>query len=211
MRKIYFDNAATTKMHPKVLEAMLPYLNEYYGNPSSIHSFGRKARVAIEEAREIISDFLNCDTNEIYFTSSGTESNNFIIGGIANTEFNESGKNAIISSTTEHKSVLDTLEYLKSKGFQTKLMNVNKDGSISIEILKKHIANNNLSLVSIIDTNNETGIKNNIKILSELIHERNIYFHTDAVQSFGKEKIDMQQLNVDALTASAHKINGPKG
>ncbi len=212
-KNVYFDNSATTKLHPKVLEAMLPYFKDEFGNPSSVHSFGRKAKVAVEESREIIAGFLNCDASEIYFTSSGTESNNFVIQGLAKTGYLESGRNLILSTATEHKSVLDTLKHLQSENFRTKLMEVDESGKLTSKILEKYLTglDSELLLISVIDTNNETGIKNDIDELVKITRGRNIYFHTDAVQKFGKEKIDLQKAGVDLLTASAHKINGPKG
>ncbi|PID58976.1 MAG: cysteine desulfurase NifS [Ignavibacteriae bacterium] len=201
--KIYLDNAATTKLHPKVLEKMLPYLKEHYGNPSSIHSYGRKVRVAVEESREVIADFINADPSEIYFTSGGTEANNFLITGIAKTELSESGKNHIITTKAEHKSVLETYKNLAQKNFTAKLI-TNKE----LDKLKKFV-NANTSLVSTIHINNETGKINNLEKIKEQISKP--FFHVDATQSFGKIKIDVKQLGIHALSASAHKIYGPKG
>ncbi len=162
--KVYLDNAATTKMHPKVLEKMLPYLTEQYGNASSIHSFGRKSRVAIEDSREFIADFINADPGEIYFTSCGTESNNFIINGIAKTEFAESGKNRIVTSAGDHKATLNTIDKLVSSGFQSTILAIDKNFEIIPSIV------NDTSLSSIVHVNNETGTINDIKeINSSLI------------------------------------------
>lgn len=210
MQKIYFDNAATTPLHPKVFEKMKPYLTEDFGNPSSIHSFGRTTRVAIEEARELIADFIRADASEIYFTSGGTESNNFVVRGIAETEFTESGRKKIISSRAEHHCVLDSLSYLSNHGFDVNLLKSNADTSADISDFK-NLLDDSTSLVSLIQINNETGALNDIKNISSLLKNKNIFFHTDAVQSFGKIKIDVEDLGVNSLTASAHKINGPKG
>ncbi|MCB9260438.1 MAG: cysteine desulfurase [Ignavibacteriales bacterium] len=201
--KVYLDNAATTKIHPKVIDAMMPYLTEHYGNPSSVHSFGRKARVAIEDSREIIAEFINADPSEIYFTSGGTEATNFIINGIAKTEFLESGKNRIITSAGDHKATLNTIENLVLNGFHSSIFPLNEN----FKVISKN--ENNVSLSSIVHVNNETGTINNIKEINSAFE--NSYFHTDAVQSFGKIKIDVEELGLHALSASAHKLNGPKG
>lgn len=208
--QVYFDNAATTPLHPKVFERMKQFYTEDFGNPSSIHSFGRKVRVAIEEAREIVADFINANPSEIYFTSGGTEANNFIIGGIAKAEFIESGRNKIISSNAEHHSVIDSILQLNLNGFSTVLTEINTSTSINMEIVSKEITENT-SLLSFMHINNETGSLNPIDNLISIINEKNIFLHTDAVQSFGKTKIDVTKLGVHALSASAHKINGPKG
>lgn len=210
MKRVYLDNAATTKVHPKVLEKMIPFLSDNFGNPSSIHSFGRKARVAIEEARETIANFINADASEIYFTSGGTEANNFVLNGISKTAFQENGKRKIISNKAEHHAVLDTLEDLQHFGFNVNFLSVNKETKVEKEILSKEI-DEDTSLISIMHINNETGTINSIKEFSELVKEKEIYFHTDAVQSFGKIKIDVKELGVHSICGSAHKINGPKG
>lgn len=208
MKKVYLDNAATTKIHPKVLEKMLPYLTENYGNASSVHSFGRKARVVIEDSREFIADFINADPSEIYFTSCGTESNNFIINGIARTAFEESGRNNIISSAGDHKAVLNTIAKLKDDGFTSTLLPLNDN----FEIVKNDLSDELLnisSLASIIHINNETGTINNINEIASKLG--NFYIHTDTVQSFGKFDLDVKKLNIHSLSASAHKLYGPKG
>ncbi len=209
MKKIYLDNAATTPVHPKVIEKMLPFFSDYFGNPSSIHSFGRKAKVAIEEARETIAGFLNCEPSEIYFTSGGTEANNFLLSGIMETNYNDTRRNLLITSKAEHDSVLKTAEKI-GKSFNVKFISPDKNGDFP-DTYSDLFSDPNLSLVSLMMTNNETGIKTDLVKFVELAKENGSFFHTDAVQSFGKEKIDLKKLNVDALTASAHKIGGPKG
>ena len=208
--KVYFDNAATTPLHPEVYKKMIPYLDEFYGNPSSIHSFGRKTRVAIEAARETAAEFINADASEIYFVSGGTEASNFPIFGIAKKEFDESGKNKIITSKTEHHCVLDSFKKLEKSGFAAEYLNVDRCGRIDIQNTEERI-DDKTSLVSIIHINNETGAVNNLEELSILKQSREFFLHTDAVQSFGKVDIDVQKINIDSLSASAHKIQGPKG
>lgn len=211
VKKVYFDNAATTPLHPKVLEKMLPYLSEHFGNPSSIHEAGRKVRVAIEEARETIAGFINADPAEIYFVSGGTEANNFPIFGITRTELSESGKSHIISTKAEHHCVLESLEELSRQGFNIDLANVKPDSSVETGEVKDLLDAERTSLLSVIHANNETGALNDIKSLAELAHSRSAYFHSDVVQSFGKVPTDVKTLGADSLSFSSHKINGPKG
>ena len=210
MKKVYFDNAATTKLHPKVFEKMLPFLKEDYGNPSSIHSYGRKVRVAIEEAREVIANFINADASEIYFVSSGTEANNFSLFGIAKTEFLESKKNSIITTKAEHHCVIDACKELINLGFDINFAEVNS-ATVVNEITIEKLINKNTSLVSVIHINNETGAVNDVLKISEICKKHNVYFHSDVVQSFGKVKINVKEIGVHSISASAHKINGPKG
>ncbi|MFA7228367.1 MAG: cysteine desulfurase family protein [Melioribacteraceae bacterium] len=208
--RVYLDNAATTPVHPKVFEKMKPFLTEEFGNPSSIHSFGRVVRVAIEESRETVAGFINADPSEIYFTSGGTEANNFAIFGIAGSEFAESGRNKIISSKIEHHSVLDSVEELNSRGFKNLWLEPDQGFKNYWDSeIRTHAAET--ALVSLMHINNETGAKNPVENISRFLNKEKIFFHTDAVQSFGKFPLDVKKLGVDSLTGSAHKINGPKG
>ncbi len=208
--RVYFDNAATSPLHPKVFEKMKPFLTNEFGNPSSIHSFGRKVRVAVEEAREVTAHFINSSPSEIYFTSGGTEANNFALLGIAKAELAESKRNEIITSKAEHYSVLDTCKELERNGFNIKWLNVNSSTIVELDLLNDELKNST-SLLTLMHVNNETGSINTIEDISKLAKQRNIFFHTDAVQSFGKFLIDVKKIEVNALSASAHKINGPKG
>ncbi|MBU1095440.1 MAG: cysteine desulfurase [Bacteroidetes bacterium] len=210
MDKIYFDNAATTPIHPKVKEKILPYLSDYFGNPSSIHSYGRIIRVAIEEAREIIADFINADASEIYFTSGGTEADNFAIFGISKTEFTESGRNKIITSKSEHHAVLDSFEELGKSGFNTEYVGVNQYAQLNVSELEKTL-DSGTSLVAAMHTNNETGALNSIRSITELTKRNKSYIHVDAVQGFAKNRIDVKNFGFDSMAASAHKFYGPKG
>ena len=207
--QVYFDNASTTKIDSRVLDAMLPFLKENYGNASSIHSFGSKTRVAIESSRELIADFIGAIPSEIYFTSGGTEAINFIINGIAKTNFLESGKNELITSPIEHKAVIDTHKNLELSGFITKFIEVKNTGSFNCDSLQ-NILSNKTSLVSLMHTNNEIGTINDIEPIFNHLNEDQFLF-CDCVQAFGKSIIDVNKLKVHALSASAHKIYGPKG
>ncbi len=206
--KVYFDNAATTPLHPKVFERVTKFLADEYGNPSSIHSFGRNARVAVEEARETIADFINADASEIYFTSGGTEANNFAITGIANEECKESKKNNIVVTQADHKSVIETAENLQHSDFDVHFCKIIADTGIDIQDLN-NLIDNNTSLFSFIHINNETGTINDFDRIFGLTN--NLIVHTDAVQSFGKIPVDVRKIKINSLSASSHKVNGPKG
>jgi len=208
--KVYFDNAATTKLHPKVLEKMLPFYKDNFGNPSSFHSVGKKARVAVEEAREIAADFIGANPGEIYFTSGGTEAINFALNGIAKTNLNETGKNHLITTAVEHKAVLEKHHDLQQNGFDLEILQVKSDSSIDENLIESKLTGKT-SLVSVMFTNNETGTINDIKTISQKLSPEDIYFFTDAVQAFGKVKINVNAFRIHSLSASAHKIYGPKG
>lgn len=210
MKKVYLDNAATTKVHPKVLEKMIPYLSENFGNPSSTHSFGRKVRVAIEESREILADMIGADASEIYFTSGGTEALNFQLKGIIKTEFEYSGKNKLLLSSTEHKAGIESGEILADEGFDVDLIPAQKNSEVDYNYIKDNI-DDKTALTSVMLVNNETGIINDIAKISTYAKKNNSLLFTDAVQGFGKFELNVEELGVDALCASAHKIGGPKG
>lgn len=209
-KRIYFDNAATTPLHPQVFEKMIPYFNEYYGNPSSIHSYGRKARVAVEEARETIAGFINAHPSEIYFVSGGTEANNFPILGISRLNRTETKKKNILTSSAEHLCVLETIDELAREGFYILKLNVNSESLLEADELLNNLDDES-SLVSVMHINNETSAVSDIKELCKKAHSVGAYFHSDAVQSFGKIKLDVKDLSADALSFASHKINGPKG
>ena len=204
MKRIYFDNAATTQVDNEVLKAMQPYFSSKYGNASSLHSFGREAKDALEESREKIAKLLKVKTNEIIFTSGGTESNNMALKRIAC----ESKGKHIITSRIEHPSILETCRLLEKKGFKISYLNVNKEGIVSLDELKKAIAKDTI-LVSVMHVNNEIGTIQPIEEIGKICREKGVYFHTDAVQSFGKIKLNLE--NVDLASFNAHKIYGPKG
>ena len=206
--KIYADNNATTPIDPRVKEAMEPYFKEEFGNPNSLHAHGRKAREAVEEAREKVARLLNAKTSEIVFTSSASEANNFALKGIAFANQNK-GKH-IITSQIEHKSILELCKWLEKQGFKITYLPVDKEGFISLDDLKKSIRNDTV-LVSIMLANNEVGTIEPIKEIGQLLKDEEIYFHTDAAQAPGKIEIDVSDLGVDLLTINGHKMYAPKG
>ncbi len=207
-RIIYLDNAATTKTAPAVVAAMQPYFSEYYGNPSSIYSLGTETKKAITEAREIIAGSLGAENNEIYFTAGGTESDNWAIKAAA--EAYESKGRHIITSTIEHHAVLHTCQYLEKKGYQITYIDVDENGIIKLEELKKAIRPDTI-LISVIFANNEIGTIQPVKEIGEIAKEKGVIFHTDAVQAFGQLPINVDEYHIDMLSASGHKLNGPKG
>lgn len=210
MKRIYFDNAATTEINEEVLDAMMPYLKEDYGNASSNHSFGKSAKVLLEDARDTISEFIGASPKEVFFTGSGTESNNFAIKGTA-LRFLGTDKNHIISSSIEHLAVIDTLRYLEKKfDFRVSFVKPDIDGRISAETLRAYYTPQTF-LLSVMHSNNETGVINNIKEITSDAYKNNIYVHTDSVQSIGKTYFNVKELDVNFATLSAHKIYGPKG
>ncbi|WP_232695538.1 cysteine desulfurase family protein [Brevibacillus daliensis] len=205
---IYLDHAATTPVHPRVLEAMQPYFLEVFGNPSSIHGFGRESRKAMEKSREIIADFLGADPGQIIFTSGGTEADNMaVIGGAFARE--ERGKH-IITTQIEHHAVLHACEHLERMGFEVTYLPVDETGQISVEAVKNAVRPDTI-LVSVIYGNNEIGTIQPIQEIGNFLKEKDILFHSDCVQAFGLLRLKANELPVDLISLSAHKINGPKG
>ncbi|PKR85181.1 cysteine desulfurase family protein [Heyndrickxia camelliae] len=208
MERIYLDHAATSAVHPKVVEKMVGILTDSFGNPSSIHSYGREARHILDEARTTIADSIGAHFNEIIFTSGGTESDNYAIIGTAEAK-KEQGKH-IITSKIEHHAVLHACEYLEKKGFEITYLDVDQNGRINIEDVKSALRDDTI-LVTIMYGNNEVGSIQPIKEIGEVLKDHKAYFHTDAVQAYGVVKLNVEDLQVDMLSVSAHKINGPKG
>ena len=206
---IYMDNHATTPMDPRVLEAMMPYFTQIFGNAASRnHSFGWEAEQAVEKARVQIAKLIGATTKEIIFTSGATESNNLAIKGIA--EMSKERGNHIITQVTEHKAVLDTCKHLEKLGYRVTYLPVDAKGRIDMEDLK-HVMDDKTILVSIMFANNEIGVIQPVAEIGKLCHERGILFHTDAVQAVGKIPVDVNAMNIDVLSLSGHKLYGPKG
>ena len=205
---IYMDNAATTQVYPEVFEAMKPYFTEFYGNPSSIYSFAGNSKKAVEDSRKTIADFLGAKTEEIYFTGGGSESDNWALKATADAYGNK-GKH-IITSKIEHHAILHTCEYLEKKGFEVTYLDVDENGFVNPVDVEKAIRPDTI-LISIMTANNEIGTIEPIAEIGKIAKEHGVLFHTDAVQAFGHIPMNVDEMNIDMLSASGHKINGPKG
>lgn len=205
---IYLDNAATTKVADSVVDAMLPYFKEYYGNASSIYQLGAKSKEALDESREYIAGTLGAKTNEIYFTAGGSESDNWAIKATADA-YARKGKH-IITSAIEHHAVLHTCEYLEKHGYEVTYVGVDENGVIKLDELKAAIRPDTI-LISVMFANNEIGTIQPIKEIGEIAKEHDILFHTDAVQAYAQVPINVDEMHIDMLSASGHKLNGPKG
>ncbi len=208
MRKVYLDNAATTRVRDEVIKEMNEYYGELYGNPSSIYNFGQIAKKAVESSREKVARLINSNPGEIYFTGGGSEADNWALKGILSA--NEKKGNHIITTKIEHHAVLHTCEYLEKKGAEVTYLDVDENGLIDLKQLEESIKDNTV-LISIMFANNEIGTIQPIKEIGEIAKKNNIIFHTDAVQAVGNEPIDVKDMNIDMLSLSAHKIHGPKG
>lgn len=204
----YFDNAATTKIKTEVLNAMIPYLTEEYGNPSSLYSIGRSSKRAIENARQEVAKLINCDKSEIYFTGCGTESDNTALKGIAH-RYKEKG-NHIITTKIEHHAILESCKTLERQGFDITYLNVDERGIVDLQQLENAV-NEKTVLISIMFANNEIGTIQPIKEIAKIAKQKNIIFHTDAVQAVGNIAIDVKEMGIDMLSMSGHKIYAPKG
>ena len=205
---IYLDNAATTKTAPEVVEAMLPYFTEKFGNPSSVYSFASGNKDVITKQRETIAKTLGAKSNEIYFTAGGSESDNWALKATADA-YQDKG-NHIITTKIEHHAILHTAEYLEKRGFEVTYLDVDEDGVVRLEDLEAAIRPTTI-LISVMFANNEIGTIQPIKEIGKIAHEKGILFHTDAVQAFGQVPIDVDEYHIDMLSASGHKLNGPKG
>ncbi|MBH0229973.1 cysteine desulfurase family protein [Halobacillus yeomjeoni] len=208
MEAVYLDHAATSPVHPQVVEAMLPVYHEVFGNPSSVHNFGRKARRILDEARRTVAKSINASEKEIVFTSGGTEADNLAIIGTARAN-QEKGKH-IITTSIEHHATLHAVEYLESEGFEVTYLPVDESGAVRIEDVESSLRDDTI-LVSIMMVNNETGVIQPIDEIADLLKNHQAHFHSDIVQAYGLMKWDVQQVPVDFLAVSGHKINGPKG
>ena len=207
-RFIYLDHAATTPARPEVVEAMLPYFTEQFGNPSSVYTFSQKNKAVITECRETVAKSLNAKSNEIYFTAGGTESDNWALKATAEAYANK-GKH-IITTKIEHHAILHTAKHLEGQGFEVTYLDVDENGVVKLEQLKQAIRPDTI-LISVMFANNEIGTVQPIKEIGEIAKEHGIIFHTDAVQAYGQLPIDVDEYHIDMLSASGHKLNGPKG
>ncbi len=205
---IYLDNAATTKVRQEVVDAMLPYFTEQYGNPSSVYKFAGESKKAVDNARDIIAKSLNTNSQDIYFTAGGSESDNWALKATAEA-YRSKGKH-IITSKIEHHAILHTCNYLEKEGYEITYIDVDENGIVKLDELEKAIREDTI-LISIMFANNEIGTIQPIKEIGEIAHKYNVIFHTDAVQAYGHIPIDVEDMNIDMLSASGHKLNGPKG
>lgn len=205
---IYLDNAATTPVYPEVMEAMLSFFTEYYGNPSAIYSFADEAKKAIDEARVTLAKGIHAKTEEIYFTGGGSESDNWALKAVAEA-YGTKGKH-MITTRIEHHAVLHTAEYLERQGFEVTYINVDKYGMIRLEELEAAIRPDTI-LISVMAANNEIGTIQPLEEIGKIAKEHGVLFHTDAVQAYGHIPLDVEKMSIDMLSASGHKVNGPKG
>ena len=207
-RKVYLDHGATTPLRNEVLEEMMPFLTNYFGNPSSVHEFGRETRVSVERARQQVAEAIGASSKEIIFTSGGTEADNIAIRGIAQA-LSSKGKH-IITSAIEHHAVLDTCQALEKEGYSVTYLPVDSYGLVDLEKLKSSITGETI-LVTIMFANNEIGTLQDVARMGKLCREKGVYFHTDAVQAIGQVEVDVKKQNIDLLSMAAHKFYGPKG
>lgn len=208
MKTVYMDYAATTYVKPEVLEEMMPYFTQKFGNPSSFYGISRETKMAIDKARGQVAKALNCDMNEVYFTGGGSESDNWAIKGIASAHRKKG--NHIITTKIEHHAVLHTCEYLEKNGFEVTYLDVNEEGFIDLKQLESAITDKTI-LVSIMFANNEIGTIQPIKEIGAICREKKVLFHTDAVQAIGSVPVDVKEMNIDLLSLAGHKLYGPKG
>ncbi len=208
-RIVYADNAATTQVDPRVIDKMLPYFSTGYGNASSLYALGQSAHTALEEARKNVAAVIGAQPREIFFTSGGTESDNYALRGMMHSR-RAGGRRHLITTTIEHPAILQTCKALEKEGFRVTYLPVDHYGLVDLEALDKAICEDTL-LVSVMAANNEIGTIEPIAEIGKLCHDRGVYFHTDAVQAYGHIPLDVQAMNIDLLSLSSHKINGPKG
>ncbi len=208
MKQIYLDYSATTPVKPEVLDAMLPYFTEFYGNPSSLYDLSYPSKDAIAEARGQVAGLINCDPSELFFTSCGSESDNWVLFGVADAQRKKGGH--IITTSIEHHAILHTGDFQRKHGLDVTYLPVDEEGFITPEVLEAAIRPDTV-LISVMYVNNEVGTVQNIKKLAEIAHAHGITFHTDAVQALGNVNCDVKELGVDLMSMSAHKIYGPKG